>query len=146
MIKSKRIWLFQMPILDEMKMTDRAAEIEVQQILAQGNNAQQNRVTFHPLRQIFAKFLPAAQRHGQGLGCNVVLLLLWGRLAFGLTFIFSKFSNFLTIFKRLKIFKKNSNSQIFQLLFFSIFKILTILWTPSLFGIPQTPESTGTSP
>jgi len=32
-----------MPILDEMKMTDRAAEIEVQQILAQGNNAQQNR-------------------------------------------------------------------------------------------------------
>ena len=79
MIKSKRIWLFQMPILDEMKMTDRAAEIEVQQILAQGNNAQQNRVTFHPLRQIFAKFLPAAQRHGQGLGCNVVLLLcvLW---------------------------------------------------------------------
>ena len=50
-----------MPILDEMKMTDRAAEIEVQQILAQGNNAQQNRVTFHPLRQIFGKFLPAAQ-------------------------------------------------------------------------------------
>ena len=86
MIKSKRIWLFQMPILDEMKMTDRAAEIEVQQILAQGNNAQQNRVTFNPLRQIFAKILPAAQRHGQGLGCNVVLLLLWGRLAFGLTF------------------------------------------------------------
>jgi len=32
-----------MSILDEMKMTDRAAEIEVQQILAQGNNAQQNR-------------------------------------------------------------------------------------------------------
>ena len=48
MIKSKRIWLFQMPILDEMKMTDRAAEIEVQQILAQGNNAQRNRVTFPP--------------------------------------------------------------------------------------------------
>ena len=55
MIKSERIWLFQMPILDEMKMTDRAAEIEVQQILAQGNNAQQNRVTFHPFLGKFRK-------------------------------------------------------------------------------------------
>ena len=122
MIKSKRIWLFQMPILDEMKMTDRAAEIEVQQILAQGNNAQQNRVTFHPLRQIFGKFLPAAQRHGQGLGCNVVLLLLWGRLAFGLTFIFSKFFNFLTIFKGLKIFKKNPILKFSSFYFFKFSK------------------------
>ena len=33
------------------------------------------------------KILPAAQRYGQGLGCNVVLLLvvvLWECLAFGL--------------------------------------------------------------
>ena len=120
MIKSKRIWLFQMPILDEMKMTDRAAEIEVQQILAQGNNAQQNRVTFHPLRQIFAKFLPAAQRHGQGLGCNVVLLVvLWGRLAFGLE-----------DFQRLDIFQNFQSS----------------LDPLSFFGISQPPKSSGTSP
>ena len=133
MIKSERIWLFQMPILDEMKMTDRAAEIEVQQILAQGNNAQQNRVTFHPLRQIFAKFLPAAQRHGQELGCNVVLL--WGRLAFGLTFLLFKFrSCFISLHgKPQNSFRNGQTFKIFQIFrsflvseFFRIFQMFRI--------------------
>ena len=80
-----------------------------------------NEGTFVSSVLLISRFLPAAQRHGQGLGCNVVVLLVvfWGHLAFGLE-----------DFQRLDNFQNFQNS----------------LESQSFFGISQPPKSSGTSP